>query len=527
MAYLADQAGFSLALGAFMLGAIVAETPHKIQVSRAFEGLRDVFSAVFFVSIGMLINPAAVVESWALILGITVFVLVARPLAVMTGMLVIGGSTRESLRVGLSVTPLGEFSFIIAQLGVAAGAIPEKFQAIAVGVSLLTTLGAPVLTRRAERISEWVSTRQPRWLADWEGYYHRWLERMQQRERKNILWQLSKKRFFQIGIEVLLVTGLFVFSEQVFGLVREYLPVSSGFPRGAELIFWSVLLLVALAPLVAIWRNTSALALLYAQVSTEGQPKAAQLAPVIETGLKIGTGLLLLLWLSAILPISGAARWLPAAALGVIGLGFLVLRGRLVYWHSKLEVELHEILDQGDRFTGTTAPWMAAHSDWSLALTDCVLPDLADCRGRTLGELALRTKYGCTVAGVERQGVMVGNPTAEMVLYPRDKVLLLGDPAQVAAGKEFLQQASGAALVSNFDEVRMESVELPPGCGLHDCTLAELALGKAFGLQVAGINRDGIRILNPRGEQKLMAGDSVLVLGSPDQIKAFKAALQG
>ena len=525
LAFLADQAGFSLALGAFMLGAIVAETPHKIQVSRAFEGMRDVFSAVFFVSIGMLIDPRAVAESWALILGITLFVLVARPLAVTTGMLVIGGSTRESLRVGLSVTPLGEFSFIIAQLGVAAGAIPAKFQAIAVGVSLLTTLSAPFLTRRSERISEWVSARQPRWLADWEGYYHRWLERMQQRERKNILWQMSKKRFIQITIELLLVTGLFVFSEQVFGLVRDYLPANSG--HGAELIFWSVLLLLALAPLVAIWRNTSALALLYAQVTTQGHPKAAQLAPVIETGLKIGAGLLLLLWLGAILPISSAARWLPAAALVIIALGFLVLRGRLVYWHSMLEVELHEMLVQGEKFTGTTAPWMAAHSDWSLALTDCVLPDLADCRGRTLGDLALRTKYGCTVAGVERQGVMVGNPRADMILYPRDKVLLLGDPAQVAAGKEFLQQASGVALTSTFDEVRMESVELPPGSGLHDRSLAELALGREFGLQVAGINRAGFRILNPHGEQKLFTGDSVLVLGSPDQIKAFKATLRG
>ncbi len=527
LAFLADQAGFSLALGAFMLGAIVAETPHKIQVSRAFEGMRDVFSAVFFVSIGMLIDPRAVVASWALILGITVFVLVARPLAVTTGMLVIGGSTRESLRVGLSVTPLGEFSFIIAQLGVAAGAIPGKFQAIAVGVSLLTTLSAPFLTRRSERISEWVSARQPRWLADWEGYYHRWLERMQQRERQNILWQMSKKRFIQITIELLLVTGLFVFSEQVFGLVRDYLPASRGFPRGADLIFWSGLLLLALTPLVAIWRNTSALALLYSQVTTQGHPKAAQLAPVIETGLKIGAGLLLLLWLGASLPISSAARWLPAAALVIIALGFLVLRGRLVYWHSMLEVELHEMLDQGEKFTGTTAPWMAAHSDWNLALTDCILPDLADCRGRTLGDLALRTKYGCTVAGVERQGVMMGNPRADMILYPRDKVLLLGDPEQVAAGKEFLQEASGVALTSTFDEVRMESVELPPGCGLHDRSLAELALGREFGLQVAGINRAGFRILNPHGEEKLFTGDSVLVLGSPDQIKAFKATLRG
>ena len=192
-----------------------------------------------------------------------------------------------------------------------------------------------------------------------------------------------------------------------------------------------------------------------------------------------------------------------------------------------LEVELEEILNPADlRFTGTTAPWMAPHADWNLTLGDCLLPDLADARGRTLSDLALRTKFGCTVAGVERQGVMVGNPRGDMILYPRDKVLLLGTPEQVAAGKEFLQQASGAPIVSNFDEVRMEAVELPPGAGLHGRTLAELALSREYGLQVAGINRGGQRILNPGGEEKLFTGDSILALGSPDQISNFKGSLR-
>jgi CPA2 family monovalent cation:H+ antiporter-2 len=527
LAFLADRAGFSLALGAFLLGAIVAETPHRTQVGRAFEGLRDIFSAVFFVSIGMLIDLRAVLQSWMLIVGVAAFVLVVRPLAVTAGMLLIGGSTRESLRVGLTVTPLGEFSFIIAQMGVAAGVVPDRFQALAVGVSLLTTLACPFLTRRSEAISGWIVARQPRWVADWEDYYHRWLGRMAQRERKSMLWQLSKKRFRQIGVEVLLVTGLLIFSEQVFGLVRDYLPMDSSFPRGAELLFWSVLALIALGPLIAIWRNVSALSLLYAQVSTSGHPQAAKLAPVVEAAIKGGALLLMLLWLGAILPISGGARWLPLIALAVVGLGFVVLRRRLIYWHSVLEVELQEMLDRSDqRFTGTTAPWMAAHGDWNLTLSECAIPDLADCRGRTLGELGLRSRFGATVAGVERQGVMVGNPTSEMMLYPRDKVLLLGDPKQVAAGKAFLQQVSGAPVASNFDEVRMEAVTLPPESELHGRTLAELALSRAFGLQVAGINRGGVRILNPAGDEKLFSGDDVLVLGSPDQISAFKTSLR-
>jgi CPA2 family monovalent cation:H+ antiporter-2 len=527
MAFLADRAGFSLALGAFMLGAIVAETPHKTQVGRAFEGMRDVFSAVFFVSIGMLIDPKAVAQSGLLILGVGAFVLVARPVAVTTGMLLIGNSTRESLRVGLSVTPLGEFSFIIAQMGVVAGVIPAKFQALAVGVSLITTLVGPLLTQRSEAISGWIAARQPQWLANWEEYYRRWLDKLQQRERKSILWQLSKKRFIQIGVEMLLVTGLLVFSEQAFDLVRDYLPVDRAFPRGAEILFWSGLGLLALVPLIAIWRNVSAVSMLYAQVSTQGHQKAAKLAPVVEAALKGIAALLLLFWLSAILPVSGVTRWLPILALAVLLVGFFVLRRRLIYWHSMIEVELEVMLNQGDqKFTGTTAPWMAAHTDWNLSLGDCVLPDLADARGRTLGELGLRTKFGCTVAGVERQGVMVGNPTGDMILYPRDKVLLLGDPRQVAAGKDFLTEASGASVGSNFDEVRMEAVELPPGCGLHGQTLAEVALSRIYGLQVAGIRRVGLRILNPGAEEKLFCGDEVLVLGSPDQIAIFKASLR-
>ncbi len=528
LALTAQKAGYSLAMGAFILGSIIAETPQRAQIERMFEGARDMFSAVFFVSIGLLIDVRLLGHSWLMILGASALALVARPFAGTVAMLVTGVKLRDAVRVGLMITPIGEFSFIIAQLGVSAGAVPASFGAIAVGLSLVTAVAAPVLTRRSGMISDWLAARQPEWLEDWLGYYGRLLERLQQIQQRSVLWKLSRKRVIQIGLEMLLVTGLVVFSEQMFGLVRDYLPVHSRVPRGAEIVFWGALVLVALAPMVAIWRNTSALAMIIAQMSTHGHPRSARLAPLVETGLKIAAALVLVLWLNAILPVTGLARWLPAFVIAVIVAGLLLFRSRLVYWHSVLEVELQDVLDGRDqKFTGTTAPWMAPHTDWNLALTDCILPDLADSRGRTLGELALRTKFGCTVAGVERQGVMVGNPVGDMVLYPRDKVLLLGTAEQVAAGKEFLQKASGAPATSNFDEVRMEAIELPSGSHLHDRTLAEIALGRAFGLQVAGIQRAGRRILNPRGEEKLQAGDNVLVLGSPDQIATFKASVRG
>lgn len=524
LAILSEKAGFSLALGAFMLGAIVADTPHRGQVDRMFEGMRDIFSAVFFVAIGMMIDFHAVAHLWWLVLLLTVVTLVGRSLALSTGFVVAGVSTREAVTVGLSVTPLGEFSFIIAQLGVIAGVLPPEFQAVAVGVALLTTLSAPVLMRRAPRIGRWVDGHLPGWLDTWLENYRAWLGRLQLRQQRSVLWQLSRKRFVSITLEVLFVSGVLVFSEQLFAAVNQFLPGEGLFPNAQRVVFWSGLTVVALLPLVAIWRNVSALAMIYAEMSTVGQADDAKLRPMLTTGIKAVAGVLMFLWLSATLPVEQMGRWLPLVGLLLLAVAVTLLRRKLIYWHSVVETELQERLVQGEKkFSGTTAPWLVPHQEWKLALAECVLPDHADCRGHTLGELALRTKFGCIVVGIERQGVMVHSPGRETVLYPHDRVLLLGDGAQAASGKAFLSQVSGATRLINFDEVRMESVHLPMGCPLNGRSLAELAPNTRCGVIVVGIHRGVNRTLNPRGGEKLAVGDDVLVLGNPEQIASFKA----
>jgi monovalent cation:H+ antiporter-2, CPA2 family len=523
LAMLAQKAGFSLALGAFLLGAIVAETPHRTQIDRAFEGMRDVFSAVFFVAIGMMIDVRSAAHLWWLVLLFSAVVLLGRTLAVALGLMVTGARMRDAVTVGASVTPLGEFSFVIAQLGIAAGVVAADFQAVVVGMALVTALTAPLLTRRARGIGDWVEDRAPRWFGNWLSYYHRWIERMQARQKQNLLWQLSRRRVIQIGVEVLVVTGLLVFSDQLLAALQPFIPGEQLFRDAPRVFFWSVLALLVIAPLIAIWRNVSALAMLVAEVSTAGAANSAKLRPMVETGVKVIAGVVMYVWLSAAVPVAVMGRWAPLVVLLLAGVVVLFARHKLVYWHSLLETELQDRLVQNDaKFTGTAAPWLAEHSEWQLGLNECVLPDQADVRGKTLGELALRSRFGCTVAGVERQGVMVGNPTPQTALYPRDKVLLLGDAKQTAACKDFLLHVSGNLPESSFDEVRMEMVKVTHESPLAGRTLAELAPTKQVGVQVAGIHRGGLRILNPGGEERLLVHDDVLVLGAPDQIKAFR-----
>jgi CPA2 family monovalent cation:H+ antiporter-2 len=523
LAVLAQHAGYSLALGAFLLGTIVAETPHRHQVERTFAGMRDVFSAVFFVAIGMEIDVRELGAMWPVIVGVTAFTLLARALGATTGLLLIGTTPREALRAALTVTTIGEFSFIIAQLGVETKAVPEKFYPLAVGVSLLTTLAAPPLIRHSARIADAALARQPRWLEAWGEYYLGWLERVRARWKRNQLWQLSRKRLLQIGGGMLAVTGLLVFAEPVLALAEDRLGRDWLFPHGPAWLFWPTLGLVALAPLLAIWRNCSVLALLYAQVSVQGHPQASRLAPLVETCLKTAAGAALYVWLASFLPLAGTARWVLVATVLLAGAALLLLKRKLIRWHCELEVELRGLLDAGEgRMSATTVPWAQSHGEWKLSVAECLLPDLADCQGKSIGELGLRSRLGCSVMGIERQGYMIQLPGPDTVFYPQDKVLLMGTADQVAVGRKFLTTVSGVAVPSEFGEVRTELLAIPAGSQATGRALRELGEATAQRVQIVGIKRGARRILSPGADEVLRPGDELLVLGTPQRIGGFR-----
>jgi CPA2 family monovalent cation:H+ antiporter-2 len=138
----------------------------------------------------------------------------------------------------------------------------------------------------------------------------------------------------------------------------------------------------------------------------------------------------------------------------------------------------------------------------------------------------LRTRSGCSVVGIERQGFMIPLPAPTAVLYPRDKVLLLGTPEQVHAGKLILSAVSGAPVAESlFEEVRMESLVVPTTSPAAGKTLGELSVSQKHGVQIAGLHRGGLRVLNPGGDERVRGGDELLTLGALDQLREFKVWL--
>jgi monovalent cation:H+ antiporter-2, CPA2 family len=527
LAMLAQKASYSLALGSFLLGIIVAETPHVHQVERIFHGMRDVFSAVFFVAIGMQIDAAQFAGTAWLIAGVAAFTVVARMLAVSVSLCAIGVPARDGIRAGLMSTPIGEFSFVFALLGVGASVVPANFFPLAVGVSILTTLSMPFTAKASTRIANTIITRQPAWINDWLAHYQDWFERFMRQSRRSPLWQLSRKRFAQIGVEMLFVSGVLVFSRELYAAIESWLGHDWMFPYGSQIVFWTLLAFAVVAPMVAIWRNCSALALLFAQVSTARHPRGQQLAPIVETGIKAVVAAALTIWMIAVVPAEDTARWLLLAS-GIVAIACVVLlRRRLIYLHCVLEVELKTMIHTSEtQLSSTSAPWLGRHPDWDLHMIDCTLPDLADCQGQTIAETNLRAKYGCSIVGIERQGFMIPLPKPDAVLYPRDRVLLMGTVSQVEAGKRFLgavtAELDGESL---FEEVRMDAIKVPSWSRGNGLALGGISPATSHGVQVAGIRRGDEKILIPGASEVLRSGDELLVLGTAQQIREFRGWL--
>ncbi|HEX8942554.1 MAG TPA: cation:proton antiporter [Gemmatimonadaceae bacterium] len=170
--------GYSVALGAFIAGSLVSESGEGKAIETLVQPVRDLFLAIFFVSVGMLIDPHVLVEHWGAVLALTVVVLVGKVVAVTGGAFLTGNGLRPSVQAGMSLAQIGEFSFIIAAVGTAAGAIRLELYPIAIAVSALTTFTTPWLIRAADPVALIVDRKLPRSVQTFVALYGSWIERL-------------------------------------------------------------------------------------------------------------------------------------------------------------------------------------------------------------------------------------------------------------------------------------------------------------------------------------------------------------
>ena len=514
------RAGYSMALGAFLLGAIIAETPQRAHVERGFAGLRDMFGAIFFVAIGMSIDVFKLPEAVGPILVTTLLAVFGRSLAATLALLILGFDTRIAVRAALIVTPIGEFSFIIARLGIEGHMLPERFMAAAVGTALLSALVAPILVQFGGPISNHVAGWRVPLLGRALDLHRYILQSLARQRQSSILWKLTRKRLVQIGVEIALVSAVLIFAEPliiwVVGLAGPEL--FSG--AGTALICWSALGLVLLAPLVAIWRNVQALAMIFADFLSRQSPAVARARPLVTHVLQTTVSLAMVLWFWNFVPAKGGL-WITAGVLTFLVATALVLWRRLIYWHSTMEVSLEASLADDPAKPGHGL--IDRYAPWGLHIGEVILPDRFAFAGKSIAELGLRTRFGCSVISIERQGLNIANPGPASHFFSDDRVLMLGTEPQIAAARQYLlAEHPVEAREDTFRDLAIEPVEITTGSRADGQTLADLNWPRLLGVQVVGHERAGTRTLTPAGDLRVGAGDLLLILGTPAQVGALR-----
>ena len=524
MALLSAKAGFSAALGAFLLGAIVSSSGLGAQIERSVPGLCDVFGAVFFVAMGMLFDFALLAQVWPLVLGLFLLAMVGRALAASLALLAVGYSTREAVKAGLALTAIGEFTLILALVAVEGGLAPPHFYPIAVALCLLTAATTPFLIRLAPAVGDWLDSRRPERLRLWFRLYHDWIEQLRRGQQSQRVWRIIGPRLLQIAVQLLLISGLLLLAAPFYSLAQRWLGQDWPTPGGLPTLFWFGFGVVLLAPLVALWRMIDAVAMMCAEVAVPTGARRAALRPIFKALLQAVAVGASALWLATLLPHDVLGGWHFVVLLVALGGLAIVLWRQLVRWHSRLEVELRaQLADTPLGGLSATARGRDVSPRWQLQASDVLVSAGARAVGCTIQELSLRDRFACTVMAVERQGVPIPSPAPDTALFPNDTLLLVGREEDLRRAEQWLTS------VPNGDGVHAQGLQLEamgllplsvPSIFKHSGKrFSELGLRARWGVQVVAVERQGRRLVAPGSSETLQPGDQLLVLGTPEQVR--------
>lgn len=438
---LAAKLEYSVALGAFIIGAIMAEAREAGKIETLVAPLRDMFSAVFFVSIGMLIDPRLLVQHWFPILVITVAVVLVKVPTSSGGALLAGNDLRTSMRAGMGLAQIGEFSFIILQLGLTLGVISDFLYPIVVSVSAVTTLLTPYLIRSSDRTVGLLERLAPNTVLGYLSMYQQWVAELgaNSTDAAAQIRKLLRRWALQIALNIALVSGILIAAKSVARWAEKHstaLPEWTGGPRA---IAWLLAMIISLPILVATVRKLRAVTQVLAEMrlaTPASRDNAMATRNVLASAILFPALLAMSVWILAL-----SAALLPPwpvflALLVILAAICIVTWNRMVKIYATAHIALRETLT-ADHAPPAAGPQVPALLTAARTATVKIEPDSA-AAGKLIRELGLRTLTGASAVGIERESNSIINPGPDEELLAGDRVLLLGDEQQLDAARKLM-----------------------------------------------------------------------------------------
>lgn len=498
MVIIATNVGFSPALGAFVMGSILAETSEGKRIEHLIGPVKDLFGAVFFVSVGMLIDPSVISSHFGTIVLVTLVTIFGKLISTTGGALLAGESLKTSVQTGMSLAQIGEFSFIIATLGLSLGVTSDFLYPVAVSASAVTTFTTPYLIKFSDPIYERLLKILPPLLVKKLNSYQ---SAMAGSSGSNIFKSLWRAYGPKIFINAILVLAIGLGGKELFfqfaGASIENIWLIAG-------VVFALLLLAS----PFLW------AVLFEKKNAARERSLSAVA-----GLSVGVNFiraLLGLGLAAFLVAQFHQGWLFSFGILAIFLSSLLLWNRFaVGLYSAVEdrfiFNLHES-EEKDR--PLLAPWDALLAEF------VVSPD-SELATTTLEHSKLKERFGVTIGMIERGKRKILAPGRSDQILPYDRLFLIGTDEQLMAVRPVIEKVVEEE--ARQDSYGLDAVVLSAnssyiGKAIRDCGLREDVRGL-----IVGIEREGQRILNPDSTLELKLGDVVWMVGDRARIAGLKS----
>lgn len=435
MVWVAARAGYSIALGGFLAGTLIAESGKGPEVDALVRPFRDVFAAIFFVSIGVMIDPALIAAHWLPAVVIAAVLVVGKTASISMAAFLTGSPLRRAVAAGLSLSQIGEISFIIAAIGIRAGVARPFLLPVVVGASCITALTGSWQIRGSSRVASWLDANLPGPIATFVTFYQSWIAQLRSSARPDTLARRLRWPVVALTLDAGMLAAVAIGASIARPRVEHW--------AAAPLVVAAVVVGVLFA--LGLVRQSFRLARLLA---AEMIPATSDSATATAPRRALHVTLLLAIALVVGVPLAAAIQtFVPFGALIVVAaLAVLVLATRRsianfdshVRAGSELIVEVLGRQGVDPKAPPPTLQEVEAALPGFGGLTAVAVPSGATAVGQSLADLDLRARTGASVLALTRGGHGAANPSPREPLQAGDVLALAGSEEAIAAARELL-----------------------------------------------------------------------------------------
>jgi len=516
MVTLATFVGFSSALGAFVMGSLLCETIEGKRIERLMVSIKDLFGAIFFVSVGMMIDPAIIAQNWPIILIITAVAMSGVLIWSTTGAMLAGKGMNTSLHCSFTLAQLGEFGFIIASLGCSLGVMREFIYPVIISVSVLTTFTTPYMIKAADPAVDLLRRILPKKVLD-RIDHEPYTVKVESKAEKNVWKEYLKLYAIRVVVYSVLIIAILGLSHTYLKpLVQELDPDLS--PTVLKII-GTLITLVLVGPFI------SGLTFVQGSLESIGNTLLKQ-KPSNRWSLFVLSVLRVLL--GVVFPMGSLmiafddGLWACIICIAILVLAYFMsnrIFGKNLFIEKHFYQNLNEKEEMEKKAKPITTSVNKKFAGYDVHLQPVTVPQDFKYIGRQLKEMPFRKDSAVNIIKIRRGSQNILIPSGSEVIYPGDVLLAVGTNEQLGRFNEIIKE-NVVEIKENDPNFSVESFEVYADSIVNGKTLKDLDMRKS-GCMVLCIEHDGKRITNPKSEYTFTTGDLVWIAGETASCKWF------